>query len=167
MKNSIIEYTLVFAGLLLLQVLVLDNVHIAGAVNPFIYIYPIIILPVKINRINLTLIGFFTGLAMDALTNSWGVHMAATTFAAYIRPWIFSLTVAHENLEKTTPSYASMKISFMKYAATLVLIHHLTLFSLEAFAIEYIWIVLLKTIVSSIVTMVLIYAIERLKKKNV
>lgn len=164
MKNNFIEYSLIFIGLLLFQILVLGNIHIAGVVNPFIYIYLIIILPVKINRITLTCIGFVIGFIIDAITDNWGVNAAATTLVAYLRPVIFSFSVAHENLEKTVASYASMKLSFLRYASAIVIIHHLVLFSLEAFSFDYTLLVLIKTIVSSAITIGLIYAIERLRK---
>ena len=52
MKN-VIEFLLWFVGLVLLQVLLLNNIKIAGVINPFLYVYLIIALPIHTNRISL------------------------------------------------------------------------------------------------------------------
>lgn len=159
-----IEYILWFVGLVLAQVLLFNNVQIAGVINPFPYIYMLVALPTKTNRIGLLFTGFFIGLAIDVFSNTWGVHAAATTLAAYLRPYLFTLVATQEDREKTLPRYNTMHKAYIKYAVLMVLVHHLALFSLEAFSFSLFWLVLLKTIVSSAITLLLIFVLERIRR---
>ena len=54
-----------FIGLVLLQVLVLNYIHIAGYATPFLYIYFILKLDTGVSRNELMLWGFFLGLCVD------------------------------------------------------------------------------------------------------
>ena len=54
-----------FIGLVLLQVLILNNVHIAGYATPFLYIYFILKFASGTSRNELMLWAFFFGLTID------------------------------------------------------------------------------------------------------
>ena len=54
-----------FVGLVLLQVLILNNVHIAGYATPFLYIYFILKFASGTSRNELMLWAFFFGLTID------------------------------------------------------------------------------------------------------
>lgn len=162
--TSKLGYTLYFIIVVLLQVLVFNNIEIAGLINPYIYIYIILILPMKINRQALLFIGFLAGCMIDVFSNTMGIHAAATTFAAYIRPTILNLYCSQEEQEKYAPTLKYIGGNFIKYAATLIFIHHLTLFMLEAFDWHFLLTALLKSAVSSIITLLLITGVERIKK---
>ena len=55
-----------FLGLVLLQVLVLNQMHVGGYATPFFYIYFILKFNSRIGRNNLMLWAFFLGLMVDA-----------------------------------------------------------------------------------------------------
>lgn len=54
-----------FVGLILLQVLILNNVHIAGVATPFLYVYFILKFNSGTSRNELMVWGFCMGLAID------------------------------------------------------------------------------------------------------
>ena len=62
-----------------------------------IYILALYILPYKMKGIPLLLFGFFLGLIMDLADNTVGIHAAASTFIAYIRPRLLQLTSPGRN----------------------------------------------------------------------
>lgn len=159
-----IEFLFWFVGLVLFQVLLLNHIQIAGVINPFLYIYFIIALPIHTNRISLIFTGFFIGLVIDAFSNTWGIHAMGTTLIAFLRPYIFRIVATQEELDKVMPRFRTMGINYIKYVIFMVFIHHLTLFSLEAFSFKYFGIVLLKTLVSSLITIVLIFTLEKVRK---
>lgn len=163
MKN-IVESLFWFIGLVLLQVLLLNNIQIAGVINPFLYIYFIISLPIHINRISLVFIGFALGLVIDVFSNTWGVHAMATTLIAFLRPYIFRVVSTQEELDKVMPRFRTMGANYVKYIVLMVFIHHLFLFLLEAFSFQYFWIVFVKTLVSSLITIILIFTLEKVRK---
>lgn len=163
MKN-VIEFLSWFVGLVLLQVLLFNNIQIAGVINPFLYIYFIIALPIHTNRISLIVMGFVLGLVIDVFSNTWGIHAMATTLIAFLRPYIFSLVSTQEELDRVMPRFRTMGANYLKYIVLMVFIHHLLLFSLEAFTFKYYWIVLLKTLVSALITILLILTLEKVRK---
>ena len=65
-----------FLGLVLLQVLVLNQVHIGGYATPFFYIYFILKFNSRVGRNNLMLWSFFLGLTVDVFSNTPGMNAA-------------------------------------------------------------------------------------------
>jgi hypothetical protein len=77
-----------FVGLVLLQVLILNNVHIVGYATPFLYIYLILKFESDVPRNALMLWAFFLGLAVNIgrrrSGNECGGYGAFSLFAPYI-----------------------------------------------------------------------------------
>jgi rod shape-determining protein MreD len=155
---NILKYSLVFFVSVMLQVLVFNNILIARTISPFFYILFILLLPFETNRSVLLSLAFILGLTIDAFNNTLGVHASAAVFVAYLRPGILSLISSRETLESTAePRVANMSLQwFVGYAATLVTIHHLFLFLIEAFTFHGILFTLLRAILSSVLTVILI-----------
>ena len=65
-----------FVGLILLQVLILNNVHIAGVATPFLYVYFILKFNSGTSRNELMVWGFCMGLAIDIFSNTPGMNAA-------------------------------------------------------------------------------------------
>lgn len=165
MKTALEHISLALA-LILGQVLLVNHIEITGIINPFIYIYAILVLPTKINHIALTVIGFAIGIVMDAFCNTWGMHAAATTLTAFFRPYVFTLCASQEDIDKGLVSYHAMPATFVKYAVLLTVIHHLTLFSLEAFSFSHYWFVLIKTVVSALISLLFVAIFEHIRAIN-
>jgi rod shape-determining protein MreD len=127
-------------------------------ISPFFYILFILLLPFETNRSVMLILAFLLGLSIDAFTNTLGVHASAAVLVAYIRPGILSLISSRETLESTAePRVANMSLQwFAGYAAFLVTIHHLFLFLIEAFTFQGILFTLLRAILSSVLTIILI-----------
>ena len=143
--------------LVMLQVLLFNNIELGGLINPYFYIYLVLIMPVSLNLSVQLLLAFVAGLIVDIFSNTWGMHAAATTLVAFVRPYL---------LKKQVLSLSSMRLaSYIKYAVAIVLIHHITLFFLEAFSFAAFGFTILKAICSSIVTLLLIFIVERVRKK--
>lgn len=143
-----------FIALLAAQVLVFNALDFSGYLNPFPYILFIILYPVNGNRFGLLLSAFFLGLIMDMFCNSGGVHAAASVVLAFVRPsfFRFSFGVSYEYQtikinERLTPE----RFSFILIS---VVTHHLVLFILETFRFSFFLTVLLKTLLSTIFTIV-------------
>ena len=153
------EITLNFARFLLLvlvQVFLLNNINLAGYVNPYVYILFILLYPTTGNQSLLIFLGFLLGLSVDIFEDSGGVHAAACTFAAYIRPSVlkysFGFSYEHNNIKLKTAA-ASERLT---YVTSIVFIHHLVMFALEIFSFHQIILVLKSTLFSGIFTVVLI-----------
>lgn len=157
-----------FIGLVLLQVLILNNVHIAGYATPFLYIYLILKFESDTPRNALMLWAFFLGLAVDVFSDTPGMNAAATVLLAFLRPTFLRLFVPRDTLDDTlVPAIRTMGIlPFLKYLVVSVLIHHGLLLTLEFFSFAHIGTLLLRIAASTLLTVTCIMAVEGIRKKG-
>lgn len=157
-----IKYIVWFIVLVVFQLLVLNNIQFSGYINPYLYIYLILILPFETPFIALVTVAFFLGFAIDIGNNTLGINAAATVFAASLRPFIiniFSPRAGYNSETYPRASYYGINW-FVKYASLLVFMHHLFLFFVESFSFNNFFHTLLKVILSFIFTIILIIITE-------
>ena len=97
-----------FICLVLLQVLILNNVHIAGYATPFLYIYLILKFESDVPRNALMLWALFLGLAVDVFSDTPGMNAAATVLLAFLRPTFLRLFVPRDTLDTLVPAVRTM-----------------------------------------------------------
>ena len=149
-----------FIGLVLLQVLILNNVHIAGYATPFLYIYFILKFDSGTSRNELMLWAFFFGLTIDVFADTPGMNAAATVLLAFLR-----LFTPRDNLDSFIPSFKTIGITpFLKYTTASVFVHSLALLSIEFFSFSSIWLLLLRVLLCTILTVTCIVAVEGIRK---
>ena len=154
-----------FVGLVLLQVLILNNVHIAGYATPFLYIYFILKFASGTSRNELMLWAFFFGLTIDIFADTPGMNAAATVLLAFLRPSLLRLFTPRDNLDSIIPSFKSMGITpFLKYTTAIVFVHSLALLSIEFFSFTSIWLLLLRVISCTLLTLTCILAVEGIRR---
>jgi rod shape-determining protein MreD len=152
--------------LVLLQALILNNVHIAGYATPFLYIYLIMKFDSETGRNVLMLWAFFLGLTIDIFSDTPGMNAAATVMLAFVRPLLLRLFTPRDVLDKMVPGIAGMGfLPFLKFLTVCVLIHHTALFLLDAFSLAHPGILLLRIVASSVITIACIMAFEGLDSK--
>ena len=154
-----------FVGLVLLQVLILNNVHIAGYATPFLYIYLILKFESDVPRNALMLWAFFLGLAVDILSDTPGMNAAATVLLAFLRPSLLRLFTPRDNQDNLVPSFKSMGITpFLKYTTARVFIHSLAILSIEFFSFSGILLYLLRVALCTVLTVTCIVAVEGIRR---
>jgi rod shape-determining protein MreD len=168
MQNSDILVNLGrFVLLIILQILLFNHINFLGYVNPYPYIFFILVFSFTGNKNLLIFLSFLLGLLIDVFGDSGGVHAGAAVFLAYIRPLLlkFSFGVSYEfNTIKLSKADFGARLTYISIA---VLLHHFVLFSLEIFNISHILLVLKSTLFSSIFTIVLLLCITLLfSRKN-
>lgn len=158
MTIKIIQYILQFTFLVLLQVLVLNHIQLNGYINPYIYIYFILVLPVGISNSLLLLIAFALGFSIDVFSSSGGMHSAATVFLAFCRPAVLKLIAPRDGYDLENKLNAkTMGIKwFLTYASILVVLHHLVLFYIEVFRFSEFFVTFAKAILNSVITLIII-----------
>jgi len=166
MINRILRYTLIFVLLLLLQLFLFNNIQFSGYVNPFVYILFILLLPVEIPAWLLLIISFFTGLIIDLMTGTPGMHTSATVLAGFARPYVLRLISPREGYE--TGSGPSMSVYgfkwFLLYTIFIVLIHHTFLFYIEVFRLSDFFNTLLRVLLSSLFSVTFILLLEYIRR---
>jgi rod shape-determining protein MreD len=154
--NSTILINIIrFILLLAAQVVIFNNMNFLGFISPFPYILFIILYPVDGNKSGLLAAAFSLGIIMDMFCNSGGVHAASCLVLAYARPSLFKFSFGLSYEYQTIRINDVLTPERFSFILLSVAIHHITLFMLEVFRLSNIWDILLRTITSSIFTIIL------------
>lgn len=165
--NNIVAHSVQFIGLVLLQVLILNNIHLSGYINPYVYILYIMLLPTSYNRTTILLNAFAIGLAIDMFQSTGGLHAAASVFLAYFRPYILRLISTQGGAEFERADMKSIGLgAFVTYAAIATVLHHFILFFVEAFRFSELFPTLLRTIVSTVFSVLIIIILQFLTNRS-
>ena len=159
--TEIVRLLLIFA----LQVLLFDHLHIGSWGLVMMYILFLNNLPARIPRWAEMIIGFMVGMMMDVWHASLGIHIAACVALTFVRPLLLNNTVQDVERIKDNPSSQNIgRAEYIKCAVILTVLHHFIVFSLETWNIQFWWMVLLQTLISSVMTLVIILGYEYLKR---
>jgi len=157
MNNEIVVNIFRFVFLALIQVLLLDHINFLGFINPYLYILFIVIYPFTGNKGLLIFLAFLLGLTIDMFNDSGGIHAGASTFIAYARPallkFAFGVSYEYNTMKLNVATFSQQLI----YIGSMVLIHHLILFSLEIFSTEHILLLIKSTLFSGIFSLIVIF----------
>lgn len=156
-----------FLGMILVQILLLNNIYLFGLATPFLYIYAILVLDKNINHTTLMLIAFAMGLIIDIFSNTPGVNAAASVFFAFVRPGILRIFSPRDDFENFRPSICSLGPGpFIRYAMVSLLLHHTAVYLLEAFSFANIGYLSLRILCSTLLTLMLVIAIEFIRNRR-
>jgi len=163
---NVIQNIISFILLVLAQVLILNNIQFLGFINPYIYILFIISLPVRLPRWLTLVLGFVIGLIIDTFSNTLGMHAFASVLIAYARSFVIQLFTSIDEGNNPTPSFHSFGVgAYIKYVFVMVFLHHSALFFLEAFSLSHFWLILFKTLLSSVISILIILGLKSLKRR--
>lgn len=152
-----------FLGLAMLQVLVLNQMHIVGYATPFLYIYFILKLNTRIGRNALMLWAFTLGLLIDMFGNTPGMNAASATILAFSRTSILRLVTLRDMDEGFRPGFRSMGVSsFLRYIFLASSLFCFVLFLIDTFSFYDLPVLLLKILSSIISTILCILCVEML-----
>lgn len=151
-----------FLLLVLFQVFILNKVQLNNYINPYVYPLFILLLPVDISKGGLLFLAFITGLSIDYFSGPIGIHGAATVFMAFLRPAIIKLIGLKEDLEPgTEPNAKNFGFTwFFTYISIMIFLHHFVLFFLEVFRFSEAGTTLLRILLSSVASILLIIIIQ-------
>lgn len=141
-----------FIGLLLLQILVMDNMQLSYYIHPYVYPLIILALPFRISTSTLMVIAFFLGLIVDISSNSMGLHAASLTLLAFLRPVVVEIITPRSSVDASPkPNIRTFGLQwYLFYAGILILLHHLLYFFLETFSFHELLHTLGKVLLSSV-----------------
>ena len=155
-----------FVVLVLVQVLVLNNIHFMGYINPYVYVLFILLLPVRFSRLFTLILAFALGLIIDAFSNTYGIHAFSTVLIAFLRPFAINLFTNIEEDTNPIPSFNSFGVfAFSKYVITLVFIHHASFFPLEIFSFTAFGYTLLRIVLNTLITTAILLGICAVKRE--
>jgi rod shape-determining protein MreD len=148
------------------QVLILNHIHLFDVATPFLFVYFAISFRRNTPKWAILLWCFAMGLAVDVFSNTPGLSAGSLTLVGLIQPYLLELFTPRDSVEDLECCAATLgKGKYTLFALILLLVFCLLFFALEAFTF-YNWIYwLLCTGSSTVLTLVLIMAIESIRKK--
>jgi rod shape-determining protein MreD len=166
MNSTLLVNIFRFVLLLAVQIIIFNNMNFLGYISPFPYILFIILYPVNGNKSGLLIASFLLGLIMDMFSNSGGIHTTACLVLAYFRPFIFKFSFGLSYEYQTIKLNDVLTPERFSFILLSLVIHHLILFTLEAFQFSFILDVLLRTLLSTVFTLLICIIIIYLIKPN-
>ena len=109
------------------------------------------------------ILAFILGFTIDVFSDSYGIHSSATVLLAFLRPKVLTLVSIKGGEDLEEIGIKQLRINrFFTYSGILCLTHHFTLFYLEAFRLNEFFDTFLRTLYSSIISILMILLIESL-----
>ncbi len=158
MTKLLYKYIALTPLFIVIQIFILNDVFFANLTNPFLYIILIITIPKNTPKWFLLIFAFQLGFFIDLFSNSLGYHSTACVLIAFLRPIIIELIIPN-NIINELDQISMQKLgfkSFFIYSFILILIHHTTLLFLEYFDLGILFSIILKIIISSFISLILI-----------
>jgi rod shape-determining protein MreD len=109
--SELLKNIIRFILFILVQVFILSHMPpLHRFVTPYLYYLYILWLPFGLSRMSITFIGFLFGLCLDYFLKTPGLHAAACTLIAYVRPFVIGMLISQEGADKNyiAPSIVSM-----------------------------------------------------------
>ena len=166
MNSTLLVNIFRFVLLLAVQIIIFNNMNFFGYISPFPYMLFIILYPVNGNKSGLLTASFLLGLIIDMFSNSGGIHTTACIILAYFRPYIFKFSFGLSYEYQTVKLNDVLTPERFSFILISVVIHHFILFILEAFQFSLILDVLLRTLLSTVFTILICIIIIYLIKPN-
>ena len=166
MNLNFLKSVLLFAILLLAQVLVLNHIHLFDCATPLLYVYVVLQFRRNYPRWGILLVSFLLGLLVDIFSNTPGVAAASMTFLGFLQPYVLAMFLNRDSDEDLQPSMKSLGFAkFFYYAAVLVVVYCAIFFTIETFSFfnGLLWLECVGG--SAMLTILLILAIENSRKR--
>ena len=159
-RLSIREQVLNLILLFLVQLPLVHRITLFDRAFAFFYVGFLLLLPRTLSRSYLMIIGFLSGLLVDAFTNTPGIHASASVAVMFMRNFWLSV-VSDDSQELTNLNMTSLKRSgFIYFTFPLVFLHHFLIFVIENGGFHLFGQLFSKIFFSSIFSTVIIFIIS-------
>lgn len=163
--HRFLQYTGLFVVVVLLQVLLFDNLMLSAYLIPLVYISFIVLLPMNIPTIALLFLGALMGITIDFASGGAAINTISTIFIAFIRPVLINITINKDTAKGPIPYVGSIFLKeFLNYTLLVVGLHSVVFFFFEALGFNNFEFTLLKIVISTIVTSLLVWLIATVFK---
>ena len=150
-----------FVGLVLIQVLVLNQLHVGGYATPFLYIYFILKFNSKIGRNSLMIWAFMLGLTVDVFGNTPGMNAAACTCLAFFRNSLLRLVTLRDLDEAFRPGIKSLGLAvFFRYILLATTLFCTLLLLIDTFTFFNLPVLILKNVTRIVSTIGCVFCVE-------
>ncbi len=165
MTIDFLKRLLAFVSIVLAQALILSSIQLFHCATPLLLVYFVIAIPRGYPRWATLLWGFSLGLCVDMFINTPGMSAASLTLIALLQPYMIELFLPREADEKIKSSVSALGFwRFLGLAALLTSVFCLVFFAIEQFSFFNVSYWLQCAGASALLTLLLILAIETLRR---
>ena len=138
MIEYIKKIAIIAVVLVLIQVMLLGNIHILGVASPLLYIYFVVQTPRSTPRWLIMVSCFILGLIIDIFFSTPGMAAASMTLVGFVQPAILELYLHNADDKNYCPGIHAMGTEkYTAYVLFLTVIYCAAFFTLEAFSIQH------------------------------
>lgn len=166
MNIDFLKRLLWFTVLVMVQVFVLNHIHLFAIATPLLYIYFILLFPRNYPQWAIMLWAFIMGLTIDVFTNTPGITAGSLTLLAALQPFVLHLFIPRDSSENFQAGLDTLSIpQYTWYVFILTIIYSFIFFSLEMFSFFNVveWLQCIGG--STLLTLVLILVVENLRRR--
>jgi len=163
MNRHFFQLLTIFVLLVLFQKLIVDKLPFSTYISPEVYLMFILILPFKYATIKSMLWAFALGLTIDLCSfGVLGLHIIPLVGLAYLRPQLLKMVSAANNIESIqAPSIKTLDFRpFLTYITLSTFCYLALLFCLDNFGFHNLPQLLLRILLSTIVTTLFIVVMQ-------
>jgi hypothetical protein len=140
MNNKLILSNILrFLIVTLLQVTVFNYQNLFGYINPYVYLYFILLIPFETPFWLVLILAFLSGFTEDLFVNTGGLHAAAATIIAFMRPVLLRTIASKREYESgIRPGASDLGWAwFLTYAGVSVIVYSLIISYLDVFRFSH------------------------------
>jgi rod shape-determining protein MreD len=165
MNIDFLKRLLLFFGLMLVQALVLNHVHLFGVATPLLYVYFAISFRRGTPKWAMLVWSFLLGLSIDVFSNTPGLAAASMTLVAAVQPYLLELFIQRGDDDEVLPSIMTFGLGkFSLFALILTFVYCVVFFTLESFTF-FNWIQwLLNMGTSVLLTLLIVLVVDNLRR---
>ncbi len=161
MDRTSLQRILRFTLLLIVQIVVLNHIHLLGYATPLLLGFAVLRFHYDTSRVGALLWGFTAGMVYDIFSNTMGMGMASMTLLAMAQPTLLGLFKPRDASDDFTPTLHSMGVAlYLPYTFIGMLLLHLTFYMLEAFSTANLHLTLIAVIGGALLSTVIALFVE-------
>ncbi|MBQ0103203.1 MAG: rod shape-determining protein MreD [Prevotellaceae bacterium] len=149
------------ATLLIVQLVILNHLHLFGYATPLLIGYMMICFDTSTSRTTSLLWGFATGIIFDLFSNTAGVGAASCTLLAMVQPYLLKLYMPRDVNELFKPTIQTLTLQkYICYILSCMGVIHFAFYMLQAFTMADFWLTLGAIIGGTLLASLFVVCIE-------
>lgn len=165
---NIVKHTIRFFAFVFAQAFIFNQLEIGLGIQIMISPLFIFLLPLELNIFVSMVVSFIFGISIDYFSNTYGLFASTSLLIAYLRPFVFKILEPRDGfLPGAELSIYQMGYGWFSSAFVLILlINNFWFFLIEQFKWKEVWFILLKTLLSTPLSLVASILIQMAFFKN-
>lgn len=163
------KFILLYIALVVLQVLVINELHLCTLITPYIYVMLILQLPFRLREVPVLLLSLLLGFSFDGIEQTWGLQAAACVAAAHTRNMNLRRLKMRllDDYAESLSLHDLKPIAYLRYVLEIVLVYNMVLFVLESFSLLYVFHTLAQILLNTFVSTCIIFGLHSLFRNRI